>query len=48
MWTMTEYTDITTTIDFPSIHVALPVRIIYEELELSEEPDSAPITLSKT
>jgi Uma2 family endonuclease len=43
IWTMTEYTDLIATIDLPSIHVALPVRTIYEELELSEESDSEPI-----
>ena len=40
MWTMTEYTDITATITLPSLQVALPVRTIYEELELSEELES--------
>src|SRR5215212_668013 len=33
MWTMTEYTDLAATIDLSSLHVALPVRAIYEELE---------------
>ena len=45
MWTMTEYTDLSATIDLPSIHVALPVCTIYEELALSEESDSEPINL---
>ena len=42
MWTMTEYTKLAATIDLASLHVTLPVRAIYEELELSEESDSGP------
>lgn len=40
MWTMTEYTSLDATVDLPSLHSTLPVRAIYEELELSEEADA--------
>lgn len=43
MWTMTEYSALAAMIDLPSIRITLPVRAIYEDLDLSEEPDSASI-----
>ncbi len=43
IWMMTEYTDLSATIALPSIQAALPIRTIYDELELSEDSDSAPI-----
>lgn len=44
MWTMTEYSKLAATIDLPSLLVTLPVRAIYEELELSEESDTEPLS----
>ena len=40
MWTMTEYTSLGATIDLPSLQAALPIRTIYEDLELPEEADA--------
>lgn len=41
MWTMTEYSDLAATLTLPSLQVLLPVRAIYEELELADESAEA-------